>query len=131
MNKLLLKHWGIKLAEQDDLNQALETSCRKLQQSHLDYLSNSNAQQIVLISDTCFHFYKKNVSEWQAEPALYLDYPNELPGYVCNQKHSWLWHIAPQDIEQKNYGAIHEVHAWALKRKREKGDVTHFPSGNG
>lgn len=96
------------------LQRALETSQRRLEMQHLNLLASSGAKQIVLISDRYFFYYLKDRAEWQVEPALQLGTSLALQGYRCFAENSWLWHIAPQDIEQSGYGTIHEVFAQAF-----------------
>lgn len=94
-----------------ELQNALESSQRKLEEQHLQSLAASKASVITLISDRFFYYYQKDKTEWQVEPALQLGSEVRLTGYNKSAADSWLWHIAPQDVEQAGYGIIHEVFA--------------------
>ena len=92
---------------------AIERTMSLLQIEHLELLRAARARLTILISDTEFYFYRRDVAPWQVDKALY-DCPIEgfLPG-ILKMKDSWLWHLAPQGIEQQEYGAIHKIGAFA------------------
>jgi|GEM_PF-1084156 len=112
---LILKYWGIELDHdscENPLKLALENSMCLLQQDHLRLLSESKSKRIVLITDTHFNYYQQDRSHWLVHDALYLDPEVELAqSYTLSRSSSWLWHIAPQGIEQQEYGVIHTVKA--------------------
>ncbi|MBN8548011.1 MAG: hypothetical protein J0M12_01710 [Deltaproteobacteria bacterium] len=99
----------------EPLQAALLESQGKLEQAHLAGLAASGASLVVLIHDREFFYYTNNRAEWQAEPALQC-LATDLPGYSVQNSDTWLWHIAPQGIEQPEYGAIHKVVATSFRR---------------
>lgn len=117
--QILLKHW--KLDSDKDgqyaapLQNAICSSMRKLEKQHIELLAKSGAKQVSLITDSYFHYYRKDISDWRTERALNsFEYDQKgaqikLEGYNLKERQSWLWHIAPQSIEHKSYGVIHEV----------------------
>ena len=97
----------------EPLETAIERTMSLLQIEHLELLRQIGARLTILISDTEFYFYKQDTARWQVDKALY-DCPagSLLPGTV-RMRDTWLWHIAPQGVEQPDYGAIHKVEAFA------------------
>lgn len=96
----------------DELQRALEHSMAALQQQHRELLVHSGAALVLLISDRSFFYYRRDVSPWQEHPALFglaARSLKQLPGYRLREQESWLWHLAPQGIEQPGHGEIHEV----------------------
>lgn len=124
---LIEQRWGKKLLEQlsPAFEAALQNSMGRLQHAHLELLAAFGAQKIVLLTDRYFYYYKQDQSDWQVEEALYRPCPeepwNSVPGYVLQSHDSWLWHIAPQGIEQADYGIMHEVHAAEVVRTTSEG----------
>lgn len=108
------------------LQEALEATFRLLQEQHLELLSNSQSKKIILITDEEWFYYTQDQSEWQSEQALWFgpDLKNylakQLPNYKTTKNESWLWHLAPQFVEQADYGVIHRVQAFALDRLLDK-----------
>ena len=109
------------LAEDREIEQALDSSLAQLQRHHLRTLEKSGAKKIVVIGDEEFLYYKKDLSPWQTERALFFSESIALKGYDLTAEESWLWHIAPQGIEFPDYGAIHRVVArtFTLKTARK------------
>jgi hypothetical protein len=123
VHQLLSQTWGFETDDQGNyegpVQEALEESMAKLQAQHLDLLSSAQSDRILLITDRYFHYYTSDQAPWMTEPALWI--PNaetriELQDYEVIESSSWLWHIAPQGIEQEDYGSIHEVIASAFKK---------------
>lgn len=119
VENLLAKVWGLHSNERGyfeaQLQAALDESLRRLEKQHLELLAESGADFIVVLTDQNFLYYTKDRSEWQAEAALKS--PDlEMRGYSVCDRDTWFWHIAPQDIEQADYGAIHQVTALCFKR---------------
>lgn len=104
------------LSFKEELQEGLHNCAAELQQHHLALLAHSQAHQVVIISDVEFYYYLAEKSEWQVENALYVSKLN-LPGYTILTMQSWLWHIAPQMVEQRSHGEIHKVVALALARE--------------
>lgn len=98
-----------------EIQQALESTYRKLQEQHLALLSTSQAKLVVLISDTEWYYYKPQLSPWQVEPPLLIPKPLQLKNYEVYATDSWLWHIVPYASENTDYGEIHKVEAFAFK----------------
>ncbi len=93
------------------LEKALQSTMRCLEEEHLSLLSNSEAETIVLLSDEWFHYYRQQQSEWRTDAALRTVFPPALANYSIIERDSWLWHLAPQWLEQLDYGEIHTVRA--------------------
>lgn len=96
----------------EPLQAALEQSMMQLQARHLDLLTRSGAKRIILISDLEFLYYRSDVAAWQPERALYVDLPRGINGYNVALMDGWFWHIAPQGIEEAQYGCFHDVRAY-------------------
>ena len=116
---------------------AFSGGARWLVQQHLELLAKSRAENILVISDLEYLSYDgldpfpqhgaplpvRWDGEWQGEqgiqytlcPALFgLDLEKQLPpGYSLAWKESWLWHIAPLGLENKQQGTIHRVGCFA------------------
>lgn len=101
------------------LDAALQQSVNRLELSHLELLSNF--KKVILLTDVFYHYYKESDSLWQTEEALTISSEdiNEFfrsRGYRLRNSDSWLWHIAPQKIENPDYGEIHEVRAFNFEK---------------
>jgi hypothetical protein len=123
VHECLSKAWGLEADDQGNYEApvqiALEGSMAKLQIQHLELLNATRADRIVLITDRYFHYYVHEQANWMTEPALWLnnqDISVLMPDYRVYDSSSWFWHIAPQDVEQKEYGSIHEVIATAFRK---------------
>ena len=120
VHKIFSRVW--KLETDDDgnyghgLKEALERSQQRLEAQHRTLLEESGAPIILLSTDRFFHYYKKDAALWKTEDALIGGASFDLRNYDLAERDSWLWHIAPQDIEQEGYGIIHEVVAHAFRR---------------
>lgn len=117
--RLLKQYWRYDTDEHGNysrsVQQALESSMRALQEQHLKLLSQTRAARIVMLFDSKFLYYRSNSSQWQSERSLFIT-PPILPGYEISESASWLWDIAPQGVEQKEYGIAHEVQALSFNR---------------
>lgn len=91
----------------ETLAEAWDNFAARLQQQHLELLLNHTKHLALLISDQSYLYYRSDLANWRECKALYLS----LPQSEC--KSSWFWHIAPQGLEQAEYGEIHDVHARA------------------
>lgn len=98
------------------LEEGLEESLVKLERQHLALLNESGADRILLTTDVNFIYYRNGVRIYE-EAALYTDPQEQLTGYSAYHTASWRWDIAPQMIEQKDYGVMHDVRAFALARR--------------
>jgi hypothetical protein len=101
------------------IREAIEASIVKLEMAHLALLAKFS--RVILLSDIYYHYYKKNLSDWQTENALSVSGAQVVEFFIkqnfnLEQSDSWLWHIAPQDIENPEYGEIHEVNAFYFKK---------------
>lgn len=99
-----------------ELQRALENSMANLQHHHLKSLSLSSAKIVVVISDVEFLYYKRDISEWQKEGALYFSEEIKIEEYQEELHDTWLWHIIPQGIEEQEYGSYHKVMAHAFTK---------------
>jgi len=117
---LILKFWQLEIDEDScnpDLMQALNTSMQLLQRDHLRLIAAAASRKVVLITDTHFNYYQKDKSAWLVHDALLVNPVEELKAnFMPEQSNCWLWHIAPQGIEQESYGVIHRVEATSFFR---------------
>ncbi len=122
VHHLVKKRWGLDTGEsgeyQGDLQAALVETLSSLQNQHLTLLSASQATRIVMIFDSAFFYYRCNAADWQKEQAIFIAEPVLPAGYRIIGEQTWLWDIAPQGVEQVDYGTAHEVRAVALERER-------------
>jgi hypothetical protein len=115
--KLLKKVAPHLVGADDALSSVVEAELSRhaalLQHEHLQQITSLGRRLIVVISDVEFYYYQRHEAQWQVEPALYgIDLPS-IPGQVRLAR-SWLWHIAPQGVEQDDYGVIHKVQGFAI-----------------
>jgi hypothetical protein len=112
---LLRKHRGLETDSTGNfppaVQSALESSLTKLQSQHLELLGSLGAREVILIFDRAFLYYRTDHAHWQEERSIYIENPVLLNGYEVTAQDSWLWHIAPQSIEEKDYGLYCEVQA--------------------
>lgn len=93
----------------EPIEHCIRQLARMLQQEHLDDLALLGRRLTIIISDVEFYYYRNDQAAWQVEPALHgLALPQG------DRRDSWYWHIAPQGIEEPDYGAIHKVQAVAI-----------------
>lgn len=126
-NFLIKKIWQIDTKpngqyENSNLQQALNKTLRLLQEQHLNLLLGSQAERIIFISDIEWYYYTHYQAQWQSETAIWLEEDlikllSSTAKYQLSKQDSWLWHIAPQGLEEKDYGAIHKVRALELRKK--------------
>lgn len=92
-----------------------------VQLAHLKALNASKARVVIIISDSEFMDYDSDSVHWRTEDALHGFSKESLPQIMSNyqlvQQDSWLWHLAPQFVEQLNYGLIHNIFAQAYLSK--------------
>ena len=118
VHSLIKKKWKIDTNEhgfyESSLQLALDYTMALLQKQHLEILSSSSSKVVIIICDKRYFYYLNNNSHWQETVALQV--PIELPAqfYFTSDSDSWFWHIAPQGVEQKAYGVIHDVIAKAF-----------------
>lgn len=121
VSSMLDTYWKLQSNEHGEfeelVQQALQDSMRELEESHVRQLAESGAARVLLIYDDLFMYYLRDSSEWQCEDALRVSANVALPGYVESAVDSWFWHIAPQGVEQAEYGVIHRVQARAFRRQ--------------
>ena len=110
VERLLQDHWRFTTDSQGnfqhEVQKALDETYRRLQADHLALCARSG--RLILITDDSFAYYRKEISPWQIEQALYVDV-TAIDGMVCTHSDTWLWHIAPQGIENEAYGEMHRV----------------------
>ncbi|MDC0357731.1 hypothetical protein OAO01_02870 [Oligoflexia bacterium] len=99
-----------------ELLEGIAASMQRLQEQHLELLQDSNAERILLLTDTAFYYYAATVPDWQKEQALYVDENFNLAGYEVLDTSEWFWDIAPLGIEAKDYGIVHTVKAVAFEK---------------
>ncbi len=120
VEKLIAVHRPAWLANDEqmlpELQQALADSIRRLEEAHLVMLGQSTRSTIIVLSDISFLYYERNRSHWQCEPALELKGEILIDGFKLRSQDTWLWHIAPQGLEQDDHGAIHQVQARCFQR---------------
>lgn len=97
-----------------DLEQAIDANQKQLEEGHLKLLQGA-LRDVIIISDNTFLYYQQDKSAWVEEPALKTELTLERP-FELKAHAQWLWHIAPQGIEEEEYGVIHEVSALYFKR---------------
>jgi len=113
----LKSQWDIEPDAQDEITRALNENMQSLQAAHLRLVSTSAKKTAIILSDSHFYYYQKDKAPWLVEDALLIDPPKVMPNdFTLRSTESWLWHIAPQDIEQNDYGVIHRVQAWCFHR---------------
>jgi len=95
---------------------ALESSYRRLEEAHMKLIQRASKKRIILISDVLFHYYDGQTSE--SEPAISVNPEAAMTGsgFKLQKSDSWMWHILPKGIEERDYGVIHEVRAWCWER---------------
>jgi hypothetical protein len=133
---LLKKHLDIETNTDGELPNPWETilkeTVRALQLQHVEglaeLLNRSVNTQVVIIFDTAWHYYQLGESvpppvdldlsddkiAKRAVAALEIDPLAELEAATAakaSQVEHWQWHIAPQYVEQKDFGVIHSVTA--------------------
>jgi hypothetical protein len=93
---------------------ALEISMGRLQCAHLEGLAARSTPWAILITDTEYYSYRSDESEWRVESALCGD-AKEVYRTLCSgcARDRWLWHVAPQFVEDDDEGEIHLVEACA------------------
>lgn len=86
-----------------------------LQKRHVSEIQKISSKKTILIYDRYFHYYDHEYSPWESYPGLYLEkiFP-EIPRKTASE--SWFWHVAPQGVEDPNYGVIHEIEAASFTR---------------
>ncbi len=115
-----VERWlGEDLISNNAIIKALERSCARLEMAHLHQLESSGASRIILLADRYLHYYQEPITKWQTEDALLVQFPDVIAGYNKVATDSWFWHIAPQGVEQPDYGEIREV--WAISFARSEG----------
>ncbi len=108
----------------DELENIIVDLNKHLEGEHLRLVAESGAKNILMIFDVFFHYYQQDKSLWQTEPALAIEHTLEeggRPAWLSESSifDSWLWHIAPQGIEETDYGVIHEVRAFCTSNPKE------------
>jgi len=114
------KFWQLEIDEDScdpDLMQALNGVMQLLQRDHLRLIAAAASRKVVLITDSHFNYYQRDKSAWLVHDALLVNPAEELQAsFVPEHSKCWLWHIAPQGIEQESYGVIHRVEATSFAR---------------
>lgn len=97
------------------INKALEKNFALLQEQHCAMLSKAARHGIILITDREWLYYQRSHSPWLPERSLYYDPQRCFSGLEQVGADQWFWHIAPQGLEQQEYGVIHDVMAGAWR----------------
>jgi hypothetical protein len=70
----------------------------------------------VTITDTEYYFYTVDSALWRVEPALHGGAEGVLQSFATGApRAAWLWHLAPQFVEDDAEGEIHRVEAFSLR----------------
>lgn len=119
LHSLVNEIWGIDTDPHgkypQKLQDALDRTYALLQEQHLHILQRSSRRGIILTNDVEYFYYKQELSPWLGCPAVFCK-GLELEGFEVIKFDTWFWHIAPQGIEDKEYGAIHKVEARFYKK---------------
>jgi hypothetical protein len=91
-----------------ELEDALAYSCRLLQEAHVKQVITSSKKSFILIYDERY-IYTRDGREIYREDALYTPVAELLREHRIAASQRWLWDIAPQGVEQLEYGVAHEV----------------------
>lgn len=110
---------GVSVDDQDefppDIEPAVSLVLADLQRMHVRDLQRIALKKAIMIYDRYFHYYHRDYSPWESYPGLYsedvIDRSNKR-----SSVDSWLWHVAPQEVEEKNYGVIHEIEAISFNK---------------
>lgn len=98
--------------------EGLALSMGELQSAHLRALFSSMASRVILIFDSEYYFYEASRAEWRVESALFGAAADALRAgagaRALEGSDTWLWHLAPQFVEQEDEGEIHKVEALAF-----------------
>jgi len=98
--------------------EGLALSMGELQSAHLRALFSSMASRVILIFDSEYYFYEASRAEWRVESALFGAAADALRAGTGSRalegRDTWLWHLAPQFVEQEDEGEIHKVEALAF-----------------
>lgn len=97
---------------------AVEPGGRWIVEQHLRALVDSDATQILLITDIEYHDHEDRGARIMVQPALY-DVPVALDGYTLDWQETWLWDISPLGAECDDYGSVHKVAAFAFRRANQ------------
>jgi hypothetical protein len=96
----------------------LAGSMERLQVAHLESIRRGARSWSIVISDTEYYTYTMDTSEWEIEPALHGSVERALQDSASfgssRGSGAWLWHLAPQGIEEREHGSIHRVEARAF-----------------
>ncbi len=110
---LLNLHWELKADQSgkfgENLEQALDYTQAVLQKQHLAWLAQKRNGHCLLIYDQSFLFYQCDRVEWEEQSALFFKNYQWPDSWQRISRQSWFWHIAPQHVEQPDYGSIHDV----------------------
>lgn len=84
----------------------------RLQRQHQELIAQSTKRLQVIITDRSFLYYRQDQANWRDCAALYLPL-DQLRAAESDLRDGWFWHIAPQGLEQQDFGVIHDVQARA------------------
>lgn len=94
---------------------ALANSMGELQRAHLAALKPPPGGWRILITDTEYYFYSVDTVPWRVEPALHGRAETALRRLTAAApQEAWLWHLAPQFVEDDTEGEIHRVEAFVV-----------------
>ncbi len=111
---------GVEANDRDEfpivVEEAFRLTAATLQLNALKAMIDAAGERFIIITDRYYHYYHKDSAHWLTHDALYIDLNDELSNLTLLSSDSWLWHVAPQDIESPDYGVIHEVYAAAFSK---------------
>jgi len=116
------KHKIVKHSSDEELVLlSLNEMAVRLEEDHLKLITRIANKRIVILTDVEFYYYEKDRVEWQVEAAISQSareviQGDLLGGFKRSIDDRWLWHLAPQCIEDPSYGEIHCVNGVGYSR---------------
>jgi len=98
----------------DQVESALHSSLERLERGHIEMLSASEANVIVIITDERYHFYGEEIFSIEALTssldALVASSPAFGEKYRRYSKKTWAWHVLPWGHEVRKWGELPSIH---------------------
>jgi hypothetical protein len=96
----------------NEMRNVLEITMGRLQEAHMEGLTESLAEWTAAVTDTEYYHYTVEESQWVIESALFGRALRMWQEFGDSKgKDAWLWHLAPQFVESPHAGEIHRVEA--------------------
>lgn len=105
-----------------DISAALEISCMRLQEAHIEILKRSSRSRVIVISDVLFHTYNGE-SCTDAAIAVNPEESMDRDKWDTQRSDAWIWDILPKGVEDTGRGTMHEVRAWCFTQNEGKGGI--------